>query len=89
MASGNIGQEYLVANRIDTDKKKRAVLVTLMESEAYELLASLVAPDKPTTKKFEDIVAIMEKYLKPKPLVIAERHKYHKRSQKEGETFAQ
>jgi len=43
-------KEYLVANGISTDVKKRAVLVTLMGSEAYELLASLVAPDKPSTK---------------------------------------
>ena len=82
-------QEYLVANGISTEEKKRAVLVTLMGSEAYELLASLVAPDKPSTKKFDDIIATMEKYLKPKPLVIAERFKFHKRSQKEGETVAQ
>ena len=71
-------QEYLVANRISTEEKKRAVLVTLMGSEAYELLASLVTPDKPLTKKFENIIATMEKYLKPKPLVIAERFKFHK-----------
>ena len=82
-------QEYLVANGISTEEKKRAVLVTLMGSEAYELLASLVAPDKPSTKKFDDIIDTMEKYLKPKPLVIAERFKFHKRSQKEGETVAQ
>jgi len=72
-------QEYLVANGISTKEKKRAVLVTLMGSEPYEPLASLVAPEKPSTKKFDDIIATMEKYLKPKPLgVIAERFKFHK-----------
>ena len=30
----------------------------------------------------------MEKYLKPKPLVITERYKFHKRNQKDGETVA-
>ena len=81
--------EYLVANGIESKDKKRAVLVTLMGSQAYELLASLVAPQKPSTKKFDEIVTLMTNYLKPKPLIIAERYNFHKRNQKEGETVSQ
>ena len=81
--------EYLVANGIESEDKKRAVLVTLMGSQAYELLASLVAPQKPSTKKFDEIVTLMTNYLKPKPLIIAERYNFHKRNQKEGETVSQ
>lgn len=52
-----------------------------MGSKAYELV-SLVAPQKPSTKKFDEIVPLMTNYLKPKPLIIAERYNFHKRSQK-------
>lgn len=43
-------QEYLIANEIESEEKRRAVLVTLMGSKTYKLLASLVALQKPSTK---------------------------------------
>ena len=76
-------EQYLTANSVTEEKKKVTVLVTVM---AY---GNLVAPDKPADKKFADIVQIMKDHLNPKPLVIAERFKFHKREQKEGESIAQ
>ena len=60
-----------------------------MGSKAYGLLRSLLAPTKPTEKKFEDLVKVMKDHLNPKPLVTAERFKFHKINQKEGETIAE
>ena len=38
---------------------------------------------------YDEIVAAMKDHLNPKPLVIAERYKFHQRVQKEGESVAQ
>ena len=57
--------------------------------EAYGLIRDLLTPDKPANKSYDEIVAAMKDHLNPKPLVIAERYKFHKRVQKEGESVAQ
>ena len=71
-------EQYLTANSVTEEKKKVAVLITVMGAKAYGLLRNLVAPDKPADKKFDDLVRIMKDHLNPKPLVIAERFKFHK-----------
>ncbi|KAK3738182.1 hypothetical protein QZH41_019573 [Actinostola sp. cb2023] len=50
-------------------------------------LLSNRAPDKPSSKSFSEIVAVLEKHLSPKPLVIAQRFRFHKRNQMEGENI--
>ena len=45
----------------------------------------LTSPDKPSTKSFEEIVAILQGHLSPKPLLIAERFRFHTRDQREDE----
>ena len=79
-------EQYLSANNVTEEKKKVAVMVTVMGAKAYSLLRNLVAPSKPADKKFSELVQILKDHLNPKPLVIAERSK---RDQKEGETIAQ
>ena len=82
-------EQYLSANNVTEEKKKVAVMVTVMGAKAYSLLRNLVAPSKPADKKFSELVQTLKDHLNPKPLVIAERFKFHKRDQKEGETIAQ
>ena len=81
--------QFLLANGIDDDKKKVAVLVTVIGQKAYSLLRNLVAPTKPHDKKYDELVEVMKNHLKPKPLTIAERFKFNRRKQQEGESIAQ
>ncbi|XP_060799470.1 uncharacterized protein K02A2.6-like [Neoarius graeffei] len=60
-----------------------------MGPKTYGLLRSLVAPVTPGEKSYEDIVTVLKDHFTPKPLVIAERFRFHKRNQGEGETIAQ
>ena len=60
-----------------------------MGSKAYELLHSLLAPVVPSTKKYDELTAVLMAHLKPKPLVIAEHFKFHHRNQRDGENVAQ
>lgn len=78
-------EQYFIANNITTDEKKLAVFLTLVGSKTYSLLSGLIAPDKPSTKSYADLKAILRRHLKPKPLVIAERFKFHRRNQQENE----
>jgi hypothetical protein len=81
--------QSLLANGIDDDKKKVAVLVTVIGQKAYALLRNLVAPTKPHEKDYKSLLAAMKDHLKPKPLTIAERFKFNRRRQQEGESIAQ
>ena len=81
--------QYFVANDVTEDTKKVAILLTTMGSKAYELLHSLLAPEVPSSKKYDELTAVLQSHLKPKPLVIAERFKFHHRNQHDGETVAQ
>ena len=76
--------QYLEANNIN-DKKVPA-FISLIGPKTYGLLKSLLAPEKPSTKSYKDLIEILGKHLDPKPLVIAERFRFHKRDQREGES---
>ncbi|CAL9694783.1 unnamed protein product [Knipowitschia caucasica] len=78
--------QYFVANDIAAEKHV-AVLLSAMGGRSYGLLRSLTAPDKPSDKTFDELVKVMKEHLSPKPLLIAERFRFHKRNQHEGESI--
>ncbi|XP_024887651.1 uncharacterized protein K02A2.6-like [Temnothorax curvispinosus] len=54
--------------------------------ETYNLLCDKLAPVEPTTKTYEELVAIMKNHFNPEPLEIAENFRFLQRRQGEGET---
>ena len=78
-------EHYLGANRIK-EEVKTAAFLSCIGKRTFGLLRALTAPKKPGEKSYEELVEILTKHLAPKPLVIAERYRFHKRDQKEGET---
>ena len=79
---------YFIANGVE-EEKKVAVLLTVAGPKTYALVRSLVAPDKPSDKPYLKIVQLIDRYLNPKPLVIAERFHFHLRNQREHELVNQ
>ena len=79
-------KHYFAANEIPNDKKVPALLA-MVGGKTYSLLWNLMTPDDPATKGYDDIVKLLDNHLSPKPLVIAERFRFHKRDQKEGESI--
>jgi hypothetical protein len=71
---------YFEANDIDEEKQK-SVFLSVLGPKHYSLLRSLCAPDAPSTKTFDQLVATLKAHVSPKPLVIAERFKFHNRRQ--------
>ncbi|KAK0143183.1 CCHC-type zinc finger protein CG3800 [Merluccius polli] len=78
---------FVIANKIE-DETLVPTFLTVMGPKTYNLLRCLVQPDKPGAKSYEAIVATLATHFSPKPLVIAERFRFHKRNQEEGESVA-
>ncbi|KAL7854700.1 hypothetical protein SRHO_G00168900 [Serrasalmus rhombeus] len=78
---------FVLANGIEGDKIVPTFL-SVMGPKTFNLLRSLVQPAKPGSKTYETIVEILSGHFSPKPLIIAERFRFHKRSQEEGESIA-
>ena len=78
-------EQFFLANNIDEDHQV-STLLSLIGSKTYTLLRDLLTPDKPATKSFQEIVTTLQQHLSPKPLEIAERFRFYKRNQSEGET---
>ena len=76
-------KQYFAANEIANDRKVPALLA-MMGGKTYSLLRNLTTPDDPATKAYDDIVKLLDNHLSPKPLVNAERFRFHKR---EGESI--
>ena len=70
--------QFFAANEISGEKKV-SVFLTVIGSKAYTLLRNLLAPTKPADKSYKDLVEALSKHLDPKPIVIAERFKFHQR----------
>ena len=82
-------EQFLVANDITEEKKVVATFLTAVSAKTYELLKDIIAPAKPSELKFEEAVAHLIKHYDLKPLVIAERFKFHKRKQEADESIAE
>lgn len=79
-------EQYFEVNNI-TESKKVPALLTLLGGKTYGLLRNLTAPAKPKEKTFDVIVKLLTDHMTPKPIVIAERFRFHKRNQKDGESI--
>ena len=77
---------FFLANDIDDDHKV-PTLVSLIGGKTYTLLKDLLAPEKPATKSFQQIVTTLQEHLSAKPLEIAEKFRFYKRNQHEGESI--
>ena len=77
-------EEYFKVNKVDNNMKVSALL-SLVGGKTYSLLRNLTLPDKPADKNV-DIVKLLKEHLSPKPSIIAERFRFHRRQQQEGES---
>ena len=69
-------------------RKQVVVILSVIGNKTYGLLRNLCAPNKPWELSFAEIVETPQNHLSPKPLFIAERFRFHKRNQLEGETIS-
>ncbi len=84
-------KHYLVANDVDVDKDKKkavSILVTTIGADVYGLLEGLTSPKDPADMTLTALIDVLDKHYSPRLHIVAQRHKFNSRSQKEGEAFA-
>ena len=81
-------QLFYETNGID-EGKQVPILLTAIGRKTYALLGNLLALQKPSTKSFDELLAILKDHFEPKPVIIAERFHFHRRNQAAGETVAE
>lgn len=80
-------EQFVAANDV-ADEKRVPVLLSVIGGRTYELLRTLTAPQRPAEKTFEELCTVLENHLAPRPLVIAERFRFHKRHQRKDENVS-
>lgn len=78
---------YFLVNDIPAEKHA-AVLLTKIDPETYNLTRDLCMPDKPSTKTYAQLVALIKDHLNPKPSEAMERCKFHQAQQASTESVA-
>ncbi|XP_037572298.1 uncharacterized protein LOC119454435 [Dermacentor silvarum] len=78
---------FMKASQVSDDLKV-SVFKTVIGKKAYKTLKTLLEPEKPENKTYEQLVQTLQKQYAPKASVIAERFKFNRRFQQDGETVA-
>ena len=81
-------EQYFIANDVDAAEKKRAILLSVCGATTYQLIRNLVAPGKPTSKTFDELVKLVKDHHQPAPSVTVQRYEFNKRIRNDGESFA-
>ena len=71
---------YFAANDVP-DGKKVPVLLNCIGGGTYGLLRSLLAPESPMCKSYDELVTKLREHFELKTVIIAERFQFHKRNQ--------
>ena len=82
-------EQHFVANDVDDENKKRAILLSKVNADTYELIAKICKPDKPKAKSFTEIVELVKNYLKPPASYLVYRSKFRQRFQKSTESISE
>ena len=77
---------YFLANGVQ-DNLKVPSLLAVIGAKTYGLLKNIVSPQKPAELTYQQILEHLNNHLNPKPSVIAERFRFHKRDQRPSESI--
>ncbi|XP_075547601.1 uncharacterized protein LOC142582073 [Dermacentor variabilis] len=80
-------EHYIRATQVSYDLKV-STFVTAIGKQAYHTLKNLLASVKPEAKTYDELVRALTGHYSPKPLVIAERFRFNRRSHHKNEPVA-
>ena len=60
------------ANSIQDSTKKSSVFLSVIGPTTYKLLSSLIVPDKPGDKDYEELVKVIKEHHNPNPSEIVQ-----------------
>ncbi|KAH7949570.1 hypothetical protein HPB49_012319 [Dermacentor silvarum] len=76
---------FVQANDIK-EEEKLPVFLTVIGAEAYEVLKNIVVPASPSETTYVEAKRLLKEHYSPRSSVIAERCRFNKRTQHEGES---
>ena len=79
---------YFAANDVQDADKKKAIFLSASGSAILKLIGNLVAPQDPSDFTYKDLCKKVSDYYDPKPSRAVQRHMFHSRVRKSGETVA-
>ena len=68
--------QFFVANEIDDDVKKRAILLSNVGARTYGILRSLLSPVRPDEVSYDRIVKVLREHFHPRPSVTVARFRF-------------
>ena len=82
---------FFVANGVTDPKQKKAILLTNLPTETYQMAKDLVAPTllREDSLTYDTIVERLRKQLKPQKSALVTRYKFDNQAQNTGETVSQ
>ena len=81
-------ENYVVAHDIKSETKKKAVLLSECGAATYNLIRSLVVPQKPNEVEYKVLLDKTKEHFAPAPSCIVERYKFNTRVQQLDESVA-
>ena len=89
-----LANDISVDGKGDAEKKKiqerkKAIFLTEVGPEIYSVLCSMISPQKPKDKTFEEISSVLKKHFDPAPLEIAESYRFGTRNRGKEESISE
>ena len=78
---------FFEANEITDKEKRRSIFLVSVGAKTYKLIRSLLSPQDPKTRTYEELTKLVQDHYMPKPSTIVQRFKFNSRSQQSGETI--
>ncbi|GBN99197.1 hypothetical protein AVEN_196501-1 [Araneus ventricosus] len=79
---------FLEANEITNAEKKREVLLAVCGIKTLGVLRSLLAPESPSTKSYDDLIKVLKEHFAPTSSEIYRRFQFHNNLQHNNETVS-
>lgn len=77
---------YFLANDIEDDKKKRAILLNILGEDTYKLVYNLLFPKAPEETVFHLLVSTLDEHFQSAQSVLAARFKFYNAKKAEEES---
>ena len=79
---------FFEANEIKVPGRRRSIFLVCVGAKTYKLVRSVVVPEDPKNKSYEDLAKLLQDHFMPKPSAIFQRFKFNTRFQQPAETIA-
>lgn len=79
---------FFEANNVTCATKKRAIFLTSVGEETYEVVSALAMPKEPGELSYDVIITKLTDYFNPTPNEIVQRYHFNQRVQRKDETLS-